>query len=161
MYNKKTTLEPITDPAKLRARALYWLGKKDYSVKDFQTKLDKVCELDELKSDLLDDLIKRDWLSDERYMQGFVRQKLASGLGLMRIRQELQMHGIKSDELSNYVEELEIDWFEQALNTYQKKYGYDQVTDFKEKSKRFRYMQYRGFGPDEIKFAMEHQSEDW
>lgn len=161
MYKKNQTPEPITQADKLRARALYWLGKKDYSVKDFQLKLDKVCEIEELKSALMENLVARDWLSDERYMQGFIRQKLAAGLGLNRIKQELTLHGIKSEVTVNYLETQEIDWFEQAKQTYLKKYGESEVTDFKEKSKRFRYMQYRGFGPDEIKYAMEHQSNDW
>lgn len=171
MYkNKQTNLEPITDATKLRSRALYWLGKRDYSVKDFKQKLDKVCEVDELKSALMEDLIKRDWLSDERYMQGMVRQKLAAGLGLNRIKMELSQHGIKADSTVNYLEELEVDWFEQAKHTYEKKYGFSRTANefgksreavYKEKAKRFRFMQYRGFSPDQIKYAMEDQHSGW
>lgn len=153
----QTKYEPITEPDKLRARALYWLGQREFSIKDFRTKLERVCELDELIDNLLEDFISRDWLNEQRYMESFVRQKLASGLGLFRIKQELQQHGIKSSDSELYFEQIEIDWFEQALNTYQKKYGESICDDFKEKAKRFRYMQYRGFSPDQIKYAMEPQ----
>ena len=155
----QTKYEPITKPEKLRARALYWLGQREFSVKDFRTKLERVCELDDLIDNLLADFIARDWLNEQRYMTSFVRQKISAGLGLFRIKQELQQHGIKSAESQLYFEQLDFDWFEQAQTTYQKKYGLSVCDDFKEKAKRFRYMQYRGFSPDEIKYAMEAQAD--
>ena len=83
------------------------------------------------------------------------------GLGLYRIKQELKQHGIKSEHAMLHIETLETDWFEQAKQTYLRKYNDSPVVDFKEKAKRFRYMQYRGFSPDEIKYAMEPQSDDY
>jgi len=154
------TYEPITEPDKLRSRALYWLGQREFSVQDFRTKLEKVCEIPELIEQLLEDFIARDWLNEQRYMTSFVRQKLSAGLGLYRIRQELKQHGIKQNQAELYFEQLEIDWFEQALGTYRKKYGESDCQDLKEKAKRFRYMQYRGFSPDQIKYAMEAQQDD-
>lgn len=158
---KPVQIEPITDPAKLRARGLYWISKRDYSVKDFTDKLHKVCEIQELIDNLVEDFIKRDWLNEERYLGAFVRTKIAMGLGLYRIKQELQKHGIKGEQTLLHIEELDVDWFEQAKQTYLRKYNDSPVVDFKEKAKRFRYMQYRGFSPDEIKYAMEPQSDDY
>lgn len=164
MFNKKTfhknkTIEPITDKQKLRNRALYWLSKKEYSIHDFRVKLDKVCEIEELKENLLEDFINKDWLNEQRYLESFVRNKIAMGLGLYRIKQELQQHGIKAEQTLLHVESLDVDWFEQAKQTYQRKYNASPVDDVKEKAKRFRYMQYRGFTPDEIKYAMEQPPE--
>lgn len=163
MFNKNKTIEPITDKQKLRNRALYWLSKKEYSIHDFAKKLDNVCEISGLKNELLEDFIKRDWLNEQRYMASFVRMKLSAGLGLNRIKQELQSHGIKSSDAELYLEALETDWFAQAQSTYDKKYGSKPLDkkDFKEKAKRFRFMQYRGFSPDQINYAIEHQSNDW
>lgn len=164
MYSKNQTIELITDKQKLRNRALYWISKRDYSIHDFRVKLDKVCELEELKSALIDDFIARDWLNEQRYMASFVRMKISTGLGLHRIKQELQQHGIKSEPAQNYMDSLELDWFEQAKSTYDKKFAgkpVDLQKDYKEKAKRFRFMQYRGFNPDQIKYAMQNQSDDW
>ena len=158
--NQSQKIEPITDATKLRNRALYWLSKRDYSVKDFMTKLDKVCQLDELKQTLVEDFIAKDWLNEDRYMSAFVRSKIAAGLGPRRILQELQHHGIKSTEASLYLEQLEQDWFEQALRTYRRKYGDTQVQDYKEKSKRYRFMQYRGFDSEQIQYSMTYLSDD-
>lgn len=166
-FQKKIPL--ITDPAKLRARALYWISKREYSIHDFRVKLEKVCELEKLRDDVLQDFINRDWLNEHRYMEMFVRTKIASGLGSQRIQQELKQHGLSSDDISLYIDSLEMDWFEQAQSTYQRKYenkpldlnqlGRDKF--YKEKAKRYRYMSYRGFGPDEINYAMQSQSQDW
>lgn len=157
-WNKSQQIEPITDKTKLRNRALYWLGKKDYSIRDFETKLNKVCEIEELKAELLADFIAKQWLDDNRYMQGFVRQKLSAGLGRFRIANELKQHGIKSADIELLFEQQEIDWFELAKTAYQKKYADKPVTDYKERAKRYRYMQYRGFSPDQISYAMDDDS---
>ncbi|MDU0113363.1 regulatory protein RecX [Psychrosphaera aquimarina] len=169
MNQFQKTIPLITDPAKLRARALYWIAKRDYSIHDFKVKLEKVCELPELIDALITDFINRDWLNEQRYMEMFVRTKVAMGLGNQRIQQELKQHGLKTDEIVLYIESLEIDWFEQAKSTYQRKFaekpmdvkqlGRDKF--YKEKAKRFRYMSYRGFKPDEIKYSMDSQSDDW
>ena len=159
----------ITDPAKLRARGLYWISKRAYSVHDFRVKLEKVSELTEQIDALITDFINRDWLNEQRYMEMFVRTKLSMGLGRQRIQQELTQHGLKNEEISLYIDSLEIDWFEQAESTYQRKFA-DKPMDvkqlgrdkfYKEKAKRYRYMSYRGFNPDEIKYSMENQSSDW
>ena len=160
-WNKSQKIEPITDKTKLRNRALYWLSKRDYSVKDFTRKLDQVCELDDMKQALLADFVERDWLNESRYMQGFVRSKIAAGLGMRRIVQELQQHGIKQSAAEHYLDALDVDWFEQAKSTYERKYGEGPVEDYKEKSKRYRYMQYRGFDSEQIQYSMTHQSSDW
>lgn len=156
----KTSYDPITEPDKLRSRALYWLGQREFSIKDFRTKLERVCESEAMIDNLLEDFVSRDWLNEHRYMTAFVRQKISAGLGQYRIKQELNQHGIKQDQAELYFEQLDFDWFEQALTTYQKKYGVSECNDFKEKAKRFRYMQYRGFSPDQIKYAMEAQADD-
>ena len=161
MPQKTQTIEPITDKTKLRNRALYWLSKRDYSVKDFKLKLDNVCQLDELKQVLLDEFIANDWLNEHRYLSAFVRAKVAAGLGVRRISLELQQHGIKLSDTEAHLAELNVDWFEQARRTYERKYGDTPVKDYKEKSKRYRFMQYRGFDNEQIQYAMTDRSDDW
>jgi regulatory protein len=169
MNKFQKTIPLITDPAKLRARGLYWLGRQEYSIHDFRVKLEKVCENIELTEALITDFVSRDWLNEQRYLEGFVRNKLSMGLGCQRIQQELKQHGLKSDVTHLYIESLEIDWFEQAKSTYERKFAnkpmdIDQLGKdkfYKEKAKRYRYMSYRGFKPDEIKYSMENQSDDW
>lgn len=153
-WTKNKEYDLITDRSKLRNRALYWLSKRDYSEFDFRKKLDKVCEDEALKEDLLADFIAKDWLNESRYVQAVVKSKVASGVGLNRIINDLNPHGIKREQVSAFIETLNVDWFEKAKLTYEKKYGVTEIKDHKERAKRYRFLQYRGFAPDEIKYAM-------
>jgi regulatory protein len=161
MWKKSSQIEKITEPDKLRSRALYWISRKEYSIKALYEKLEGICDDEIMVADLMEDFIQRDWVNNERFMASFTRLKMNSGLGQMRIKRELTQQGIKESDVNMYFEASEFDWFEQALNTYQKKYGDSPCEDYKERAKRFRFMQYRGFNSDQIKYAMQDQSSDW
>ena len=153
-FKQPVQYDPITDPKKLYNRALYWLSKRDYSIADFSKKLDKVCLIQEMKDDLIVRLIENDWLSEKRYVAAFVRSKISTGLGAFRIINDLKQHGIKDSDAKACIEEQSVDWFEQAKATYKRKYGETTIEEYKERAKRFRYMQYRGFSVDQINYAM-------
>lgn len=148
--------EKITELSKLKNRALYWLSKRDYSQAKFLTKLQQVCDDELLIANVMQEYISSGYLDDQRYIQVVYNNKVASGLGLFRVKQELQKAGFERPLIELTVEEKSTDWFENAVTTYMKKYGETLPADkdYKEQGKRFRYMQYRGFGPDEIKYAM-------
>jgi regulatory protein len=77
-------------------------------------------------------------------------------LGQKRVLAEATNKGVDRAQLMALIEEQEIDWFELAQQTYQRKYGVgEKQLDYKEKAKRVRYMMYRGFGYEEINFAMQ------
>ncbi len=152
-YKPPLQFDPITDPKKLYNRALYWLSKRDYSIADFNKKLDKVCEDQRMKDQLVERLTENDWLSEARYIKAFIRSKVSAGLGAYRIINDLKQYGIKSQDAELAIEEQTTDWFEQAKKTYVRKYGESPIDDYKERAKRFRYMQYRGFSIDQINYA--------
>ena len=72
------------------------------------------------------------------------------------------------------LEEADIDWFELAREVAERKFGLrkseshrsstDHATDHaasqKEKAKRMRFMQYRGFSYDQIKYALDSSVDD-
>lgn len=160
-WTKNKEFELITDRQKLRNRALYWLSKRDWSEYDFKKKLDNVCEDEILKEQLLADFIAKDWLNESRYVASTVKSKVRTGSGLMRIKNDLKAHGIKPEQVDAVVAELDIDWFEQAKQSYQKKYGETPIADRKERAKRYRFLQYRGYDSEQIKYAMASDSETW
>lgn len=160
-WNKNSPFELITDRTKLRNRALYWLSKRDYSQYDFRKKLDKVCEDEILKEDLIADFIQKDWLNEQRYVLSVVKTKVRAGFGLNRINNDLRQHGIRAEQVQECVDELDIDWFENAKSTYVKKYGEVPAGDFKERGKRYRFLQARGYDSDQVKYAMSDNDSTW
>lgn len=161
MWNQQKPIKKITEADKLRSRALYWIAKKEYSISGLQEKLAQVCDDEIMIADLVEDFITRDWVNDQRYMASYIRLKTNAGLGWQRIKRELIQNGLKESDVNLFFEASDYDWYEQAVRTYQKKYGTQPCDDYKENAKRFRFMQYRGFTSEQIKYAMQNQSSDW
>jgi len=144
------------DKQKLKNYVLWLLGRQEYSKKEVAQKL-RQKEADETYIEqLLAWCESLGYIDEQRYCESFLRRKINKGLGQKRILAEAGNKGVDRTQLMALIEEQEIDWFELAQNTYQRKYGVsDKQLDYKEKAKRVRYMMYRGFGYEEINFAMQ------
>ena len=84
--------------------------------------------------------------SDERFVESFINGRKASGKGPLRIRQELEQKKVCPDLISTYLDDISDEWENIALDVYQRKFGRHQSSNYQEKAKRLRFMQYRGFG---------------
>lgn len=98
--------------------------------------------------------------SDSRFADSLIRGRARKGQGEVRIRAELNEHKISADIYLPVFAELAIDWFELAQQVLAKKYKTPVSGDWKEKQKRQRFLQYRGFSMEQIKFAMESFGKD-
>jgi regulatory protein len=87
--------------------------------------------------------------SDERFAENFVRYRASLGFGFMHVRQDIRQRGLSDAQIALAVDCAEIDWVVLAEEVYRKKFGEIPPADIKEKAKRVRYMQYRGFRADE------------
>lgn len=94
--------------------------------------------------------------SDSRFAEALIRAKARKGQGENRIWAELKEHHISSDIYLAALQELDIDWFEVAKQAYQKKYKTELANDWAERQKRQRFLQYRGFTMEQIKYALEN-----
>ena len=83
--------------------------------------------------------------SDGRFAESYARQRSGSGYGLLRVRQEMRERGLSDTVIASALESIEADWFALAEEAYRKKFGETPAADLKEKAKRVRFMQYRGF----------------
>jgi len=83
--------------------------------------------------------------SDERFVESFINGRKTQGKGPLRIRQELEQRRVSSELIEAYLDESDEQWQELARQVYQRKYGFADAVAYQEKSKRLRFMQYRGF----------------
>ena len=97
---------------------------------------------------LLDDLVARGWLSDERAATQLVHAK-RSRFGTQRITHELRQKGIAEELISAALPELKASEFEAAREVWKKKFGVA-PQDEKEKAKQVRFLQSRGFALDVV-----------
>ncbi|WP_417223701.1 regulatory protein RecX [Amphritea sp.] len=139
--------------------AIGLLARREHSRKELWDKLSARCESVDLDA-VLDELMAKGYQSDQRFTESFIRMRVGQGQGLIKIRFELQRKGVDSELISSSFEAADIDWFELAADMYQRKYRTVlDVTDFKERAKRMRYMSQRGFTAGQINFAIEAASE--
>ena len=92
--------------------------------------------------------------SDVRFAESFVQSRINQGKGPVRIRQELGQRGIGDAAIEAALEEAAPDWYALAREIRLKKFGRTRPTDFKEKARQMRFLQYRGFEQDTIQAAV-------
>ncbi|MDA0910490.1 MAG: regulatory protein RecX [Proteobacteria bacterium] len=123
----------------------YLLSKQEYSYAQLKQKLIQRnhIPLTEIES-LLQEFVDNHWQSDERCAELMIKSALYKHYGLLRIKQKLVYEkGIDIIIFEKVLNELDVDWFEQAQLCYQKKYS-DTAQDPKEKQKRVQYLQRQG-----------------
>ena len=149
---KSTTNEVLS----LRSRALGLLARREHSAKELQRKLTPhIAEGDDLPA-LLQDLIKRGWVSDERFAEQVVNAK-QSRFGSHKLAHELREKGVEEHLVLEAV--TGIDDLENARSVWQKKYG-KPPANRNEWAKQARFLQSRGFGFDVIKQVLKGNGDD-
>ncbi len=97
--------------------------------------------------------------SDRRFAESFVQSRVNQGKGPVRIRLDLGQRGIRDAEIEIALDASDADWTVLAQEIRLKKFGRVKPADFKAKAKQMRFLQYRGFEPDQIQAAMEWQGD--
>lgn len=148
----------VTDPLRIiRHKITRLLAKREHSVAEIQQKLGQQELNNEDVNAVLAQFIAKDIQSDARFTFHFVRNCMAKGQGLSRIKQALYPHDIHEAMLSEALAELQPDWYELAYEVKCKKYSAMRETDWTLKQKQMRFLQYRGFSQDEINYAINHE----
>ncbi len=144
----------------LRARALQYLARREFSRAELRSKLLPHMQLeaefeqafdstglDQLDA-LLDDLTARGWLSDERATAQLIHAKRGR-FGLQRITHELRQKGIAENLIGDALTQLKETELDAVRLVWQKKFG-SLPRDANEQAKQVRFLQSRGFGLDVI-----------
>jgi len=138
----------------LRARALQYLARREYSRAELRGKLLPYAQANEDPSQpenldaLLDDLTARGWLSDARAATQLLRAK-RSRFGTQRIAHDLRQKGISEELVSAALPALKESELEAARSVWQKKFGALPL-DAMEKARQARFLQSRGFALEVI-----------
>jgi regulatory protein len=140
-----------------RASAMNLLARREHSVKELHQKLLSRDFEAEVVDAALMALIAERLLSNDRFVESYVRSKINSGIGPLRLRQELREHGIASDEIEASLRGHE--WRRLAVEVRQKRFGAALPDKYEERAKQMRFLQYRGFNAEQISSAMKQQDE--
>ena len=151
----------VLKPGDVRFAAMNLLARREHLRAELQRKLIKrfkeeplaeaSIDLDSVLNQLQDDGL----LSDQRFVESYIRLRGGNGYGPDRIRHELRQKGAAGELVKTSMETCEIDWFSRAVEVRKKKFGDAVVDDLKEKSRQLRFLNYRGFGGEMAAFALE------
>lgn len=138
----------------IRQEAVTLLSRREYSARELQRKLETSYPADSVV-DVIESLQSQGLQSDERFARVWVRHRLLQGYGPLRIQAELREKGIASDLIQQCLQDDGIDWFEQARQAHQRKFGRRPGRESREKARQMRFLQYRGFSGDHIRHALQ------
>lgn len=150
------------DPEGLKAcyaKGLELLVRREHSRKELKGKLLQRSFSEQTIEHSLGRLEQDGSLSDARFAEAFVHYRYGKGQGPERIRSELFDRGIEGQLANRPLSSSEYDWFGASRRAYIKKYGAHggggEVIDMSERLKRQRFLRYRGFTHEQIRYAQE------
>lgn len=135
--------------------ALRLLTAREHSRAELRRKLSARCSDPDTIEKVLDGLEAQNALSDRRFVEEYVASRRRRGYGPRRIRMELRDKGVAPDLVSDWLNENDPEWDEVLREAARRKYGERPAGDFRERAKRCRFLEYRGFSPDRIRAFMD------
>jgi regulatory protein len=144
----------VADPAACERAALELLARREHSRRELERKLAARGFADELSAATLDALEESGELAPARFTASFIRARAAKGQGPARIRAELAERGIDREQAAELMREADIDWAAIAIVVRDKRFGAQRPTDFKERARQARFLEYRGFDRSQIGCAL-------
>jgi len=125
-----------------------YLARREHSRGELRQKLLPHVQEGEDLDAVLDELEKRNWLSDARAATQLVDAK-RNRFGSQRIAHELRQRGIGEAMIAGELPDLKASDLQIALEVWQRKFG-TPPQDAKEKARQMRFLQSRGFSTDVI-----------
>ena len=144
---------PIVDPTRARKKAMDYLARREHSREELCRKMREAGYDANVAIDVIEDLRKEGLQSDRRFVDSFVQSRINQGKGPTVIRADLSQRGVREPVIHEVLLEVEQDWNELARQVREKKFGEQTPKEFKEKTRQMRFLQYRGFEPDQIQAA--------
>jgi regulatory protein len=133
------------------------LARREHSRLELERKLAaKSFERPEI-DEVLDELECDGLLSTDRFAESFVASRYARGQGPHRIRRELAERGVEGAE--RFCDDARFDWTALARETRIKRFGRGRPGTLADKARQVRFLEYRGFGREQIRRALEFEDE--
>ncbi len=130
------------------------LARREHARVELERKLAAAGFDTDIVADVLQRLADEGLQSDRRFVEAFVQSRINQGKGPLRIHADLGQRGIATGLIDEVLEETGEDWYALARETRVKKFGRSLPAEFRDKARQMRFLQYRGFEPDQIQAAV-------
>ena len=133
------------DAAAVEAGAVRLLAGREHARTELEQKLRRRGHAHALITAVLDSLQQRGLLSDERFVEQYVQQRVRKGYGPLRLRAELSRRGVADDLIDRGLDAAGIDWQAILTDVAVRRFGGDDPADHNALARRGRHLEQRGF----------------
>lgn len=133
-----------------RETAVRLLSRREHSRSELCYKLLRRDWPDDIVQAVLDDLSARNYLSDARYVESFLRERIARGQGPLKIVAGLRERGIGPEVYGPLMDALDVDWMALAREARERRFGAAAPADRREWGRQGRFLAGRGFTTEQI-----------
>jgi len=131
--------------------ALRLLTNREHTRAELRRKLASRVSEEGLLEQVLDGLETQNALSDQRFVETYIDARQRKGFGPRRVRMELRDKGAAKALIDDWLDESDPAWDEALAEVARRKFGDQPATDYRERARRARFLEYRGFAPERIR----------
>jgi regulatory protein len=144
----------LASPLEARKKAMDYLARREYGRAELSKKLAGAGFTAEAVQRAVDQLSADGLQDDRRFVGALIDSRARHGKGPLRIQADLSQRGIDAGLINAGLAATDVDWREQARSVRRKKFGEALPDGFRAKARQMRFLQYRGFTPDQVKAAV-------
>lgn len=133
----------------IKTLALSYLSRREYGYRELFNKIHQYCADENIISQVLQELVDNDYLSDARYIKGYLARK-SSKYGLLKLRYDLVQNVNNVELINEVVVAGDFDEVAQAAQILVKKFGGIAKTAA-DKLKQTKFLTSRGFSFDIVR----------
>ncbi len=140
--------------------ALGLLARREHSIQELSLKLAQRGISSDIITVTVESLQAERLLSEDRFVEQFVRSRIGRGDGPVKIRAELAQRGIDSLRAEREMDNQAPDWGQLAEAQRRKRFGEEIPQAFEERVRQARFLQGKGFGMNDIRRVLKGDVED-
>jgi regulatory protein len=142
------------DAIEARKKAMDLLARREHARAELERKLEAAGFDAQVAAEAVQKLAQEGLQSDRRFVESFVQSRIGQGKGPLRIHADLGQRGVPAGLVDEVLEQVGEDWYARAREARVKKFGRSRPAEFKDKARQMRFLQYRGFEPDQVQAAV-------
>jgi len=127
------------------------LAIREHSQLELRRKLCARSYNESIVDEVLTLLVQKALQSDNRFAEQYISFRQQRGFGPVRIRAELRERGINNGLIAEYLDAQSEQWMGFLQQAHDKKFGTGSPCSLKEKARRTRFLEYRGFTGEHIR----------
>jgi len=139
--------------------AMDMLSRREHSVEELRRKLSAKGFEDDVVNDIVDDLKTRNLVSDDRFVEAFVRSRVNRGQGPVRIERDLRDRGVDESRIEQAIHYDTEYWSDIIDRVREKKFGAPKKLPRQDWARQARFLQQRGFTTEQIRTTLNKHDE--